>query len=250
MPYGICHLSVIPVRAQADNSSEMLTQLLYGEHFKIIESRKYWSKVRIVNDLSEGWVEKQQFLPIDKAQFNAIEENKSPKYASDLVGYTSGKDHALIPVLLGSSVSNAPLLSHRFEGAYLNGTGAKSNIVPTAMYYLHAPFLRGGKTPFGVDDAGLSQMVYKINGYRLPRQASEQAMVGESLSFIEESEPGDLAFFDDKDGNIEHVGIIMKDNFIIHSHGRVRIDRLDHTGIFNRDEGLYSHPLRVIKKIV
>ncbi len=250
MPYGICHLSVIPVRAQADNSSEMLTQLLYGEHFKIIEIRKYWSKVRIIYDGTEGWVENQQFLPIDKSQFNAIEENNSPKYASDLVGYSSAKDQALIPVLLGSSVSNAPLLSHRFEGAFLNGTGAKSNIVPIAMYYLHAPFLRGGKTPFGVDDAGLSQMVYKINGYRLPRQASDQAMVGESLSFIEESEPGDLAFFDDKDGNIEHVGIIMKDNFIIHSHGKVRIDRIDHTGIFNRDKGLYSHPLRVIKKIV
>jgi cell wall-associated NlpC family hydrolase len=228
----------------------MLTQLLYGELFKIIENRKYWSKIRSVDDGMEGWVTKQQFLPIDKSQFSAIEENENPKYASDLVGYATANDQALIPVLLGSSVSNAPLMSQSFEGTCLNGARLKSNIVPTAMYYLHAPFLWGGKTPFGVDDAGLSQMVYKINGYRLPRRASEQAMVGESLSFIEESEPGDLAFFDDKEGNIDHVGIIMKDNFIIHSHGKVRIDRIDHTGIFNTDEGLYSHPLRVIKKIV
>ncbi|MEN8789579.1 MAG: NlpC/P60 family protein [Flavobacteriaceae bacterium] len=250
MPYGICHLSVIPVRAQPDNSSEMLTQLLYGEHFKIIEQRKNWAQIRGVDDGMEGWVAKQQFLPIDKLQFKTIEENKKPQYASDLVGFSMAEDEALIPVLLGSSVSNAAFLSHSFEGACLNGIGAKSNIVPTAMYYLNAPFLRGGKTPFGVDDAGLSQMVYKINGYRLPRLASEQAMVGESLSFIEESEPGDLAFFDDKEGNIDHVGIIMKDNFIIHSHGKVRIDRLDHSGIFNTTERLYSHSLRVIKKIV
>ncbi len=250
MPYGICHLSVIPVRAQADNSSEMLTQLLYGEHFKITESRKYWSKIKIADDGTEGWITNQQFQSLDKNQFETIEKNKSPEYASDLVGYASGKDKALIPVLLGSCVSNAALMSQLFEGSYLNGSGSKSNIVPTAMYYLHAPFLWGGKTPFGVDDAGLSQMVYKINGHLLPRRASEQAMVGESLSFIEESEPGDLAFFDDKEGIIDHVGIIMKDNFIIHSHGKVRIDRLDHTGIFNTDTGLYSHTLRVIKKIV
>ncbi len=250
MPYGICHLSVIPVRAQADNSSEMLTQLLYGEHFKIIENRKFWSKVRIVADKTEGWITKQQFLPLDQPKLEIIKQNKSPEYATDLVAYATDKDQVLIPVLLGSSVSSAPLMAQTFEGASLNGAGSKSNIVPTAMYYLHAPFLWGGKTPFVVDDSGFSQMVYKINGYQLPRRASEQAMIGESLSFIEESEPGDLAFFDDKEGNIDHVGIIMKDNFIIHAHGKVRIDRLDHTGIFNRDEGLYSHSLRVIKRIV
>ena len=89
-----------------------------------------------------------------------------------------------------------------------------------------------------------------MRGYNIPRSAAEQAGEGEVLSFIEESEPGDLAFFDDKEGNIDHVGIIMKDNYIIHSYGKVRVDRLDHTGIFNTEERKYSHQLRVIKKIV
>jgi len=228
----------------------MLTQLLYGDHFKIIEQRKYWSKIKIAHDDSEGWVTNQQFRVIEKTLFKKIEANSSPKFSSDLVGYALNQKENLIPILLGSAVSNATVLSHQFDGEYLNGTGAKTNIVPTAMYYLNAPFMWGGKTPFGIDDAGLSQMVYKVNGYRLPRHAAEQAMVGESLSFIEESEAGDLAFFDDKEGTIRHVGIIMEDNYIVHADGKVRIDRLDHTGIFNNEERRYTHSLRVIKKIV
>ena len=93
-------------------------------------------------------------------------------------------------------------------------------------------------------------MVYKLNGYKLLRDASQQATQGEALSFIEESEPGDLAFFDNAEGNIIHVGIIMQDNYIIHAHGRVRIDRLDHSGIYNVDQNKHTHKLRVIKKVI
>ena len=250
MPYGICHLSVIPVRTLADHASEMLTQLLYGDHFKIVDSRKHWTKIRIAYDKTEGWIGNKQFIKIDSEQFDSIEKSECPKFASDLVSFASGQNKDLIPILMGSAVAHAPLLSDKFEGAFMNGEGSKEKLVQTAMYYLHAPFLWGGKTPFGIDDGGLTQMVYRINGYKLPRHAAEQAQQGESLSFIEESEAGDLAFFDDKDGNIDHVGIIMKDNYIIHAHGSVRIDRLDHTGIFNSEERRYTHPLRVIKKIV
>lgn len=250
MRYGICHLSVVPVRALADNSSEMVTQLLYGDHFKILESRKHWTKIRISFDRTEGWIVNPQYKSLDEDQYKAIDTASAVKFSSDLVAFASSQNESLIPVLMGSSVSNAHLISHTYEGQYLNGEGCKTNLVQTAMYYLNAPFLWGGKTPFGIDDSGLAQMVYRINGFNLPRHAVEQAKKGESLSFIEESEPGDLAFFDNKEGNIDHVGIIMKDNFIIHAHGMVRIDRLDHTGIFNTEERRYSHSLRVIKKIV
>ena len=98
--------------------------------------------------------------------------------------------------------------------------------------------------------SGFTQIIYKINGYKIDRDAKDQVNIGLSLSFIEESEPGDLAFFDNKDGDIVHVGIIMKDNYIIHAHGQVRIDRLDQTGIYNVDTKKHSHKLRVIKKII
>ena len=93
-------------------------------------------------------------------------------------------------------------------------------------------------------------MVYKLCGYHLFRDAKEQALRGEVLSFIEESEAGDLAFFDNEEGTIIHVGIIMEDNYIIHAHGKVRIDRIDHSGIFNVETKRHTHRLRVIKKIV
>lgn len=137
-----------------------------------------------------------------------------------------------------------------FEGLKVSGIKEKSNLIITAFMYLNAPYLWGGKTPFGIDCSGFTQMVYKLNGYKLMRDASQQATQGEALSFIEESEPGDLAFFDNEEGNIIHVGIIMSDNYIIHASGKVRIDRLDHLGIYNPETNRHTHKLRVIKKIV
>ena len=115
---------------------------------------------------------------------------------------------------------------------------------------MNTPFLWGGKTPFGVDCSGFTQMVYKLCGYKLFRDANQQASQGEVLSFIEESEPGDLAFFDNEEGEIIHVGIILKDYNILHAYGKVRIDTLDHSGIFNYDLQIHTHKLRVIKKII
>jgi cell wall-associated NlpC family hydrolase len=142
------------------------------------------------------------------------------------------------------------LLNHTYDGNKINVKPNKSNIVATAFLYLNAPYLWGGKTPFGVDCSGFTQMVYKLNGINLNRDASQQATQGEALSFIEESEPGDLAFFDNAEGEIIHVGIIMENNYIIHAHGKVRIDRLDHSGIYNAERQIHTHKLRVIKKIV
>jgi cell wall-associated NlpC family hydrolase len=116
--------------------------------------------------------------------------------------------------------------------------------------YLNAPYLWGGKTPFGIDCSGFTQMVYRLNGYSILRDASQQATQGEALSFIEESEPGDLAFFDNEEGTIIHVGIMMENNYIIHASGKVRIDRLDHLGIYNAETNRHTHKLRVIKKII
>lgn len=250
MPYGICHLSVVPVRLLPDNAGEMLSQLLYGDHFKLLESRKKWSKIRISFDGHEGWIRNNQFFTLTKEEYKIVDKSKKLMFSSDLISYVSSGDNILIPIVIGSPTHHTNLLSHAFEGDCFNGSMSKSDLVKTALFYLNAPFLWGGKSPFGIDCSGLSQMVYRINGTNIPRSASEQSKIGEALSFIEESEAGDLAFFDDKEGIINHVGIIMKNNFIIHTSGEVRIDRIDHTGIFNTDQRKYTHKLRVIKKII
>lgn len=250
MQYGICHLSVVPVRSIADDASEMVTQLLYGDHFKVLEQRKFWSKIRVAFDRYEGWVNNKQFRIIEEQEYRIVEESQHPKFVSDLVSFATTENDVLIPIPLGSSIQYANLISHQFDGNYIDTKRTKENLIDTALLYLNAPYLWGGKTPFGIDCSGFTQMVYKINGYALLRDAHQQATQGEALSFIEESEPGDLAFFDNNEGVIDHVGIIMKNNYVVHCHGKVQIDRLDHTGVFNTETRTYTHKLRVIKKII
>lgn len=249
MQYGICQLSIVPVRTLADDSSEMTTQLLYGDHFKILEQRKFYSRIRVAFDRCEGWVLNEQILTIEEETYNRIDKNQETKLSCDLVSFVETSGSVLLPIILGSSVGHVELLSHSFEGSYFDRKKEKSSLINTALLYLNAPYLWGGKTPFGIDAAAFAQMVYKINGYQILRKANQQATQGQALSFIEECEAGDLAFFDNNEGEIFHVGIIMDNNYIIHVDGKVRIDRLDHTGIFNTETSKYTYKLRVIKQI-
>ncbi|WP_025739831.1 C40 family peptidase [Aquimarina pacifica] len=249
MQYGICNLSIVPLRFEPKDTSELVSQVLYGEHFKVIEKRKKWSRIRLAFDSYEGWIDNKQYRDISKEEY-VIFDNKTPNLTADLVDFVSCEKDQLIPIPLGSSLIALDFFKHTFEGQNITKELPKKNLIETALLFLNAPYLWGGRTNFGIDCSGFTQMVYKLNGYRLLRDASLQATQGEPLSFIEEGEPGDLAFFDNDEGIITHVGIIMKENYIIHAHGKVRIDRLDHTGIFNTDTKRYSHQLRVIKKII
>ena len=249
MNYGICHLNMVPLRLEPSDPSEMVSQVLYGEHFKVTEKRKKWSKIRLAHDFYEGWIDNKQFVLLTAEQYHDFE--KAKKYRClDLVTFAETEDHELLPLTLGVSLKALGFFHHKFEGEKIGGLKPKSNIINLALLYLNAPYLWGGRTVFGIDCSGFTQMVYLLNGYKLLRDASQQATQGEALSFIEESEPGDLAFFDNAEGKIIHVGILLKDNYIIHAHGKVRIDRIDHTGIFNQETKSYSHTLRVLKKII
>lgn len=249
MKYGICNLSIVPLRLEAADTSELVSQVLYGEIFKVIETRKKWSRIRLFFDGYEGWIDNKQFLLIPEEKFE--EYSATPIAISiDLVDFIALENSQLLSICMGSNVGLAKSLSHTFEGNFISEKRSKERLLDTALLYLNVPYLWGGKTPFGIDCSGFTQMVYKINGYQLLRDASLQATQGEALSFIEESEPGDLAFFDNTEGMITHVGIIMKDNYIVHAHGHVRIDRLDHSGIFNQELNKHTHKLRVIKRII
>lgn len=248
MEYGIGNLSITPLRAEPSDKSELVSQLLYGEHFKILEKRKKWSYIRVAFDKYQGWIDNKQYQLIEEQDYHDLDRSEII-LSADLVDYIYGHDGQLQPICMGSTVSSVKLLNHQFEGRKISGFKAKINLIETASNYLNAPYLWGGKTPFGIDCSGFTQMVYKMHGQKLLRDARLQATQGEALSFIEESEAGDLAFFDNDEGIITHVGIIMPDNYIIHAHGKVRIDRLDHTGIYNHERRSHTHRLRVIKRI-
>jgi gamma-D-glutamyl-L-lysine dipeptidyl-peptidase len=249
MQYGICNLSVVPLRLEPSPNGELISQLLYGDFFKVIEQRKQWSKIRLNFDDFEGWIDNKQYKEILKTNYTHL-SNLESIYSTDLVEFVQCNKKELYPIIIGSNLKGLTLLNHSFEGHSTSGDGLKENIINTAFLYLNTPFLLGGKTPFGIDSSGFTQMVYKLNGFKLLREITQQSSQGEALSFIEESEAGDLAFFDNKDGEIVHVGIILKDNYIIHAYGKVRIDRIDQSGIYNTETNTHTHKLRVIKKIV
>lgn len=249
MRYGVCHLSIIPMRSEPSDRSELVNQILYGELFKVVEYRKKWSRVKLSHDNYEGWIDNKQYIEIEKDQYHLLKSE--PTYrATDSVQFVTDNHQQLITIVLGSIVSSCRCLGSTYEGKCEIGTKEKFKMIKTAFLYLNAPYLWGGRSPFGIDCSGFTQMVYSLNGFPLKRDASQQATQGEALSFIEESEPGDLAFFDNTEGLITHVGIILEDNYIIHAHGEVRIDRLDHSGIYNVQQRKHTHKLRVIKKIV
>lgn len=251
--FGFCSVSIAPLRAEASDRSEQVSQMLLGETFKIIEKRDKWLKVETFLDAYQGWIDVKQQTHLTEEQYNQLNEDKF--CSGDLVEFLSNPSGDLLPIPLGTSLGflKSKELNPKgwqFDGVSVDGSLNKNAVLNKAFLYMHAPYLWGGRSPFGIDCSGFTQMVYKLCGYNLPRDAYQQANHGEVLSFIEESEPGDLAFFDNEEGKITHVGIMMKDNYIIHASGQVRIDRLDHLGIFNADTNRHTHRLRVIKKIL
>jgi len=256
MSYGICNLNSIALRATPSDTAEMVSQVLFGESFEITDKQNNWLQIALAYDGYEGWIDAKQQAAISKEIFETLQD-KEQVLISDMVNFVSFKDTELLTLSLGAVLPffKSPHfilndISYTYEGSVFEKRLKKENLVSNAYLYLNAPYLWGGRTPFGIDCSGFTQMVYKLSGYALLRDASQQATQGETLSFIEECEPGDLAFFDNDEGNIIHVGIILANHHIIHAHGKVRIDRLDQSGIYNVDTKRHTHKLRVIKKII
>ena len=243
----------------------MVTQLLFGEHFEVLEEKKSWTLIRIAYDGYECWIDKKQFLPLNDVK--GISDSTTA-VTTDLVQLASPhpspkeREQNHIPILLGSSLpkySDKEFLlgkeKYSFEGEVMFPFAKKSKspsfggVGEASKWYLNTPYLWGGRSPFGLDCSGFTQMVFKLNGIKLKRDAWQQAEEGKTLSFLEEAQQDDLAFFDNEDGKIVHVGILLGKEKIIHASGKVRTDKLDHQGIYNAEIKKYTHRLRVIKRI-
>lgn len=259
MSHGICLLSVVPCRKEPANVSEMVTQLLFGETYQITDETDEWYKITTSYDSYECWLNKKQHNTLSERSFLQINKEKS-FCNGDLVQVAKNKNlNTNIAITVGASL---PLLNGhemQFDGYHFSFDGSaidtsvkndEQKIIQTAYLFMNSPYLWGGKNPFGIDCSGFSQLVYKLNGYKLPRDASQQVELGYPLSFVEEAEAGDLAFFDNEEGRITHVGILLDNQTIIHASGQVRIDKFDHYGIFHSERKKYSHNLRVIKRIL
>jgi len=258
LDYGVSRLALIPVRLGPDDRTEQTTQLLFGDHYEVIgfSNDKAWVNVRIFADGYEGWINRKQHHGITPEYFDQI-NHANFKITTDLTAGILYKKNPLT-ILMGSIVpiSNSELFKMEEQFAF-NGEakslGQKREfefLKTVALKYLHAPYQWGGKSPFGIDCSGFTQMVYKVSGYLIPRDAYQQATGGTEVLGLSNALPGDLAYFSNGKGNISHVGILLEEEKVVHASGRVRIDQLLEEGIVDIETKVITHTLSGIRRFL
>jgi cell wall-associated NlpC family hydrolase len=249
----ICENVFVPLRSAPSHKSEMLSQILFGEKYIILDKSGTWMKIETLFDKYSGWIDMNHLQhSVDPGNSCGHVLNRS------LSCYKNDKSKLVLEA--GCEVYNPDFEDKIFTAGknvysankeFSNGYIAiNDSLTDTAMKFINSPYIWGGRIPSGIDCSGLTQLVYKIYGVAIPRDSWMQAESGENVSFINESEPGDLVFFDNERGRISHVGMIISRGLVIHASGRVRIDTIDHQGIFKPEINGYSHRLRTIRRII
>ena len=254
MSYAVCCVPIAPVRIEPDHRSEMMSQLLFGEYAIItVFEKKGWIKIVNKADAYTGWCQASHFQEIDESDYNLQEQHVIGDWANEI----EYNGHPMwIP--FSSSLGNMKNGRHNwrkntvhFSGKIWDPAEAKHDvktIKQVAYKFLNSPYLWGGRSVFGIDCSGFSQSVFRLLNIQLLRDAAQQATQGELISFIQQARCGDLAFFDNEEGKIIHVGVLLNEYEIIHAAGKVRIDKIDSQGIINVDTGERTQKLRIIKR--
>lgn len=257
MEYGVCQLSVVAVRREPADVSEIVTQLIFGDFLQVLETSENgkWKKIRIAYDGYEGWIDKRQYVTVEKSAYDRAASQVMP-YCSSFFGLVKSET-MVYPIFMGSRL---PFLRNNiielgdqyyiFEGEYtypMPFDPVKMEVA--ARLYLNSPYLWGGKSHFGIDCSGFVQQIYRNFYLNLPRDAWQQEQLGAAVPFGFHG-TGDLAFFSNSAGKVTHVGIILAGDTIIHASGYVRIDRLTEEGIIVEATGEHTHSLTSIKRLI
>lgn len=254
---GIARLSIIPVRSEASDKSELVTQLLFGDHYTItgVSENNKWVRIQIYFDQYEGWIDVIQHHQISDDYFNQI-NNSDYKICTEIVSTILFNKHqtnivmgSILPIATNEIFKVEEQLAFNGEAKSLSSKRDFVFMKQTAKKYLNTPYLWGGRSPFGIDCSGFTQIVFRICGYSLPRDASQQVKKGEKVNFDNRKE-GDLVFFNNDDDKIVHVGILLENDEIIHASGKVRIDTLNDKGISHSESQRITHKLHSIRRII
>ncbi len=256
--YHLCRVAVAPLRKEPSDRSEIVSQLLFGDRIKLLEKTEKWCKVITQHDDYEGWMDYKQLKLISEVAFldESVYTYLTPIQLDNTLIASNGTKYYLTP---GSTLPNykegfCSVGDEKFEVTSMpfvpNKSCFKENIEKTAKFFENTSYLWGGRTFFGIDCSGFVQTVYNLNGIQLRRDASQQAEQGEVVDFLASATLGDLAFFDNEEGKITHVGLMLNNHEIIHSAGKVHIDPIDNQGIYSVELGRYTHKLRIIKRYI
>lgn len=255
--YAIAQFTAVALRAKARDNSELLSQVLFGEPLRILQAGRQWTLVQCAEDGFEGYVKSNQIMEVDELTF--LQQKNNPAFALDLFSPILGEQFG-IPVTLGSRLPAFDGLHLHLNGKryVYSGQAAMSEdihasaelMIKLARKLLFAPYLCGGRTPTGMDAAAFIQLIARIVNIPLPRTAATQVQYGQTVDFVIQCQPADLAFFEDSKGNIDHVGLLLPDSRILHVYDRVRIDAVDHFGIYNYELQKYTHRLRIVKRLL
>lgn len=256
--FGICNLALIPLRAAASNRSEMISQLLFGDHFKILETDGNWLRIVNAYDDYEGWIDDKQYTTTNLNAYVALHDLKTILGLAINQPLSNLSNGQTMNLVAGSNLPDyeAGKIKINAERYKVEGTvivpdknSFDNEIIKAAEFYLNTPYLWGGRSPYGIDCSGFTQMVFRQFGIKLKRDAWQQAAQGGLVDFLQLAKTGDLAFFDNEEGNIIHVGIMIDNSRIIHASGKVRTDAIDNHGIYNEELKRYTHKLRIIKRL-
>jgi hypothetical protein len=256
--YGINLMSLLPLRSEAAEESEQLSQLLFGEYFEVTQQTEKWALIKNVRDGETGWIDLKMMTPITENLFQLLSETSHQVIQTPLCYAVNDKEEK-IPLPGGAVIPFYNVKNESFEiaekkfrvpSAHLATSFEKLNLADCAMPFLHSPYLWGGKSIMGIDCSGLVQVAASMSGLLLPRNARQQVNIGVPIHFLTEAQRGDLVFFDHDDGKISHVGILLNDHFVLHASGEVHIAPIDHHGIRSVFTGHYSHSLRAIRRII